>query len=97
MISYLPHEHFGETAALVLKVQWILKNEPKDDRRFRGSVDFFRVEEMCAVRARDATLTCNEAEAIFEAIAPLIAEGATETQTAEKLGFSTIFSLRGGW
>ena len=80
MISYLPDEHFGETAALVLKVQWILANEPKDDRRFWGSVDFSRVEEMRAVRARHATLTCDEAEAIFEAITPLIAEGATEAQ-----------------
>ncbi|MER8732847.1 hypothetical protein NKH28_23925 [Mesorhizobium sp. M1227] len=80
MVSYLPDEHFGETAALVLKVQWILTNEPKSDPRFRGSVDFSRVEEMRALRARRATLTCNEAEAIFEAIAPLIAEGVTEAQ-----------------
>jgi hypothetical protein len=80
MISYLPDEHFGETAALVLKVQWILANEPKDERRFKGSVDLSRVAEMRAVRARDATLTCHEAEAIFGAIAPLIAEGATEAQ-----------------
>jgi hypothetical protein len=78
MISYLPDEHFGETAALVLKVQWILANEPKDDRRFLGSVDFSRVEEMRALRARHPRQTCNEAEAIFEAIAPLVAEGATE-------------------
>ncbi len=80
MINYLPDEHFGETAALVLKVQWILANEPKDDRRFWGGVDFSRVEEMRAVRARHASLTCNEAEAMFEAIAPLIADGATEAQ-----------------
>ena len=80
MVSYLPDEHFGEIAALVLKVQWVLANEPKDDRRFLGSVDFSRVEEMRAVRARRATLTCDEAEAIFEAIAPFIAEGATEAQ-----------------
>ncbi len=80
MISYLPDEHFGETAALVLKVQWVLANEPKADRRFLGGVDFTRVQEMRAVRARCATLTCNEAEAIFEAIAPLIAEGTTDAQ-----------------
>ena len=80
MISYLRDEQFGETAALVLKVQWILANEPKDERRFRGNVDFSRVEEMRAVRARRATLTCHEAEAIFGAIEPLIAEGATEAQ-----------------
>ena len=80
MISYLPDEHFGETAALVLKVQWILANEPKDNRRFGGSADFSRVKEMRAVRASCATLTCNEAEAVFEAIAPLIADGATDAQ-----------------
>ncbi|MGA7454133.1 MAG: hypothetical protein WBW73_23670 [Rhodoplanes sp.] len=80
MISYLPDENFGEPAALVLKVQWILANEPKDDRRSRGSVDFSRVEEMRADSARCATLTCNEAEAIFEAIGPLVAESATEAE-----------------
>jgi hypothetical protein len=80
MISYLPDEHFGETAALVLKVQWILANEPKDDRHFVGSVDFSRVEEMRALRARHPRRTSNEAEATFEAIAPLVAEVATEAQ-----------------
>ncbi|MER8846786.1 NACHT domain-containing protein [Mesorhizobium australicum] len=80
MISYLADEHFGETAALVLKVQWILANEPKYDRDFRGSVDFTGVEEMRTSRADRATLTCNEAEAIFEAIVPLIADDATEEQ-----------------
>jgi hypothetical protein len=80
MIGYLPDEHFGETAALVLKVQWIFANEPKVERRFRGNVDFSRVEELRALRARRPTLTCNEADAIFEAIKPLIAEGATEAQ-----------------
>lgn len=78
MISYLPDEHFGETAALVLKVQWLLANEPKVERNFSGGVDFSRVEEMRAVRALRATLTCGEAEAIFEVIAPLVAEGASE-------------------
>jgi hypothetical protein len=78
MVSYLSDEHFGETAALVLKVQWIRANEPKDDRG--GSLDFSRVEEMRAARALSATVTCDEAEAIFHAIAPLIAEGATEAQ-----------------
>lgn len=80
MISYLPDEHFGETAALVLKAQWILVNEPEDDRHFLGGVDLSRVEETRAVRARCAAVTCNEAEAMFEVIAPLIAEGATEMQ-----------------
>lgn len=31
MIGYLNDEHFGETAALVLKVQWIEEHEPKDE------------------------------------------------------------------
>jgi hypothetical protein len=51
MISYLPDEHFGETAALVLKAQWIVANEPKDERRFKGSVDLSRVEEVRVLRA----------------------------------------------
>ena len=80
MVSYLPDKHFGETAALVLEEQWILANEPKDNRPFGGRVDFSRVEEMRAMRALRATLTCGEAEAIFEAIAPLIAEGSTDAQ-----------------
>jgi hypothetical protein len=80
MISYLLDEHFGETAALVLKVQWILANEPKDDRRLWGTVDFSRVEDIRATRSSCPALTCSEAEAIFEAIAPLIVEGTTEAQ-----------------
>lgn len=80
MVSYLANEHFGETAALVLKVQWILVNEPKNNPGFRGSVDFSRVEEMRTLRAHRATLTCNEAEAIFEAIVPLIADGVAKEQ-----------------
>jgi hypothetical protein len=89
MIEFLPEEHFGETAALVLKVQWIEAQEPKDDRRFRGSMDFSRVEEHRALRARRSTLTCNEAEAMFAAIAPLIAEGATEAQKKHAIKLAT--------
>lgn len=88
MISYLPDEHFGETAAIVLKVQWILTNEPKDDRRLRGIVDFSGVEDMRAVRAHRATITCKEAEAIFDAIVPLIAEDATEAQKKHAITLS---------
>jgi len=80
MISYLVDEHFGETAALVLKVQWVLANEPRNDRRFRTSVDFSCVEAKRAERARCPTLTCHEAEAIFDALAPLLADGATEAE-----------------
>jgi hypothetical protein len=80
MIRYLSDEHFGQTAALVLKEQWLLANQPKDDHRFWESSNFSGVEDMRAVRARCAASTCNEAEAIFEVIAPLIAEGTTAAQ-----------------
>jgi hypothetical protein len=80
MISYLPDEYFGETAALVLKVQWMLANEPKEDSRFLGTVDFSRVEEKRAERSSCSTLTCVEAEAIFNVIVPLIGDGATESE-----------------
>jgi hypothetical protein len=80
MISNLLDEHFGGTAALVLKVQWILANEPKEDGHFLGSVDFSRVEEMRDLRARNPEATSAEAEAIFRAVATLIAGNATESQ-----------------
>ncbi len=80
MISYLLDEHFGEAAALVLKEQWILANEPRDERRLRLSIDLSRVMEMRALRAHDSALTCHEAEAIFGAVGPLLAEGATQAQ-----------------
>jgi hypothetical protein len=89
MIGYLRDQNFGETAALVLKVQWIETHEPKDDRPFWGSVDFSRVEEKRALRARRATLTCDEAEAMFEAIAPLITDGATEAQKKHAIRLAT--------
>ncbi len=58
MIGYLSEEHFGETAALVLKVQWIEAHEPKDDdRRFWGSGIFPRRGKARAAGAlRDADL-----------------------------------------
>ncbi|MER9615552.1 hypothetical protein [Mesorhizobium sp. M0207] len=80
MVSYLVDEDFGETAALVLKVQWILANEPKIDRGFPGSMDFARVQEMRTLRGHRTTQTCNEAEAIFEAIVPLVANGVSDEQ-----------------
>lgn len=80
MISYLLDDHFGETASIVLLAQWLLANEPRDERRLWGGVDFSHVEEMRASRARSATPTSHEAEAIFAVIGPLIADGATEAQ-----------------
>lgn len=40
MISYLLDDHFGETASIVLLAQWLLANEPRDERRLWGGVDF---------------------------------------------------------
>ena len=89
MIEYLSEEHFGETAALVLKVQWIEAHEPKSDRRLLGGVDFAGVEEHRALRASNASQTCREAEAIFLAIEPLIAEGTTEVQKTHAIKLAT--------
>lgn len=80
MIRCLPDEYFGESAARVLKLQWILVNEPQVERSFPGRVDFSRVTELREMRISQPNLTCNEAEAIFACILPLIAEGATEAQ-----------------
>jgi hypothetical protein len=89
MIEYLPEERFGETAALVLKVQWIEVHEPKVDRHLLGRMDFSRVEKHRALRVSDPTLTCGEAEAIFAAIEPLLAEGATEAQKKHAIKLAT--------
>ncbi len=80
MNSYLLDEDFGETAARVIKVQWVLENGPSDDRRFWGSVNFSQVDEMRAARVLEPKPTCNEAETIFEAIMPLLSESAREVE-----------------
>jgi hypothetical protein len=85
MVGYLGDEHFGESASLVLKVQWIHRSEPKNSGRFLGGPDFSRVEEKRTERSRHPKTTCDEAEAIFEAIAPLIAENATPAQKAHAI------------
>ncbi len=78
--SYLTDEHFGEKAARVLAVQWINKNEPKEDRRFMGGVDFSRVSARRAARRAKPDESCPEADAIFAAVETLIADGTTEEQ-----------------
>ena len=80
MREYLHDEHFGQTAALVLAAQWTAANEPRDEQRFWGGVDFSRVEEKRVARASDPAATSPEADAIFSAIEPLIADGATTDQ-----------------
>jgi hypothetical protein len=78
MREYLSDEEFGHPAALVLAEQWRAVNEPSDGERWRSGVDFSRVEEKRAARAADPAATSGEAEAIFSAIEPLIANEATE-------------------
>lgn len=78
MREYLSDEEFGHPAALVLAEQWRAVNEPSDGERWRNGVDFSRVEEKRAARAADPAATSAEAEAIFSAIEPLIANEATE-------------------
>jgi hypothetical protein len=80
MRDYLNDFEFGHPAALVLANQWIATHEPSDGKWIGGRVDFSRVEERRAARTRDPGSTSMEAEAIFNAIEPWIADGATEEQ-----------------
>ena len=86
MGEYLADEHFGELAARVLLIQWIEANEPKGDRKFGAEVDFSHVEKRRAALASDPSETSTEAEAIFDAIDTLTAEGATDEKL--KLGIA---------
>jgi len=81
MMRYLSDEHFGGTAAIVLKVQWIDANEPKEEQKFfRFGIDFSSVEAKRLARAGDRTATSPEAEAMFSAIDQLTADGTTDDQ-----------------
>jgi hypothetical protein len=80
MCEYLADPHFGELAAGVLASQWFATNEPPVDKRVFGGVDFGGVKEKRAARAAYPVATSPEAEAIFAAIEPLIAEAATDEQ-----------------
>ncbi|WP_186194538.1 NACHT domain-containing protein [Burkholderia gladioli] len=82
MQEYLADEHFGELAAQVLADQWRTANEPPKDKGIMFGVDFSGVDERRTARAADPQTTSAEAEAIFAAIAPLTADGATSEQKA---------------
>lgn len=90
MREYLHDEHFGQLAALVLAAQWATANEPSDGEHFRSRVDFSRVEEKRAARARDAAATSAEADVIFGAIEPLIADDATEDQKMHVVALGVV-------
>lgn len=90
MREYLHDEHFGELAAQVLVAQWTAANEPSDGERFRSGVDFSRVEEKRAARASDPTETSAEADAIFGAIEPLIADEAADAQKKHAVALGVV-------
>ena len=90
MREYLHDEHFGQLAALVLATQWTAANEPSDGERFRRGLDFSRVEEKRDARARDPAVTSAEADAIFNSIEPLIADGATEEQKKHAVALGVV-------
>jgi hypothetical protein len=78
MVRYLKDEHFGEIAARILAEHWTDANEPKADRKFGGGVDFLAVATRRAARAADPAASCAAADAIFDAIDQLLAEGASD-------------------
>lgn len=80
MQEYLTDEHFGPIAAQILADQWRTVNEPSNDRRFFGGVDFSNVGEKRAARAAEPKVTSAEAETIFAVVESLIVDGATEEQ-----------------
>ena len=80
MVSYLSDEHFGDTAANVLQSQWADLHEPKLEGAPGHSKEFSRVEDARKARLSSCNASTPVADAIFAAITPLIAEGATELQ-----------------
>jgi hypothetical protein len=90
MRDYLSDEHFGHPAALVLAAQWTDANEPSDGKRFWTGVDFSRVEEKRAARATDPAAVSAEADAIFSAIEPLIADEATGDQKKHAVALGIV-------
>jgi hypothetical protein len=90
MCEYLHDEHFVQSAALVLAAHWTADNEPGSAGRLWGGIDFSRVEERRAVRAKDPAATSAEAEAIFGAIESLIAADATEVQKRHAVALGIV-------
>jgi len=90
MREYLTDVDFGKPAAVVIAHQWTTANEPRDGERSWGRVDFSRVEENRAARARDPADTSAEAEAIFHAIEPLIADETTEEQKKHAVALGVV-------
>ncbi|MDN3365896.1 hypothetical protein QQO24_01755 [Ralstonia pseudosolanacearum] len=92
MREYLLDEDFGALAADVLADQWRTANEPPKDKRPPFGLHFAGVEEKRAARAADPDATSAEAEAIFAAIEPLIADGATDEQKGLAVSLGIVAS-----
>lgn len=90
MREYLAAPHFGELAARVLASQWMAANELPSDKRFFSGVDFSRVGQKRAALAANPAATSAEAEAIFEATEPLIADGATDDQNKHGVALGIV-------
>lgn len=81
MRRYLKDEHFGEHAASILAMQWAAANIPSGEQRSFGTgVEFSRVAERRAMRARDPAATSVEADAIFDAVESLLVEGSADEE-----------------
>ena len=90
MLDYLADAEFGHSAALVLANQWTVANEPNHGNRSWGGVDFSRVEEKRAARAKDPAATSVEAEAIFGVIERLIADESREDQQKRAVALGIV-------
>lgn len=88
--TYLPDEHFGPLAAEVLLSQWLATHEPVDPKNFLGRVDFSRVVDKRAARLTDPASTSAEADAIFDALEPLIVDSATEDQRKHAVALGVV-------
>ncbi|OWV86877.1 hypothetical protein [Rhizobium sp. R693] len=80
LAEYLTDPTFGECAARALAAHWSTANEPRDDKKFFGGVDFSRVEDRRTSRAASPSESCAEADLIFGAIEGLLSDGATTDQ-----------------
>ena len=74
MRDYLADGDFGHPLLWSWPTQWTAANEPSDGERLCGRPDFSRGRKKRASARRDPAVTSAEAEAIFSAIEPLIAE-----------------------
>jgi hypothetical protein len=90
MGDYLADENFGELAAKVLAAHWSEVHEPKDDKKFRGGVDFSRVAERRAARASHPAETSAEAEAIFGVVDRLISDGAPDEHNRRAVALGIV-------